>query len=90
LISEKTIEENILKKSHQKKHLDDLVIQGGCFTTDFFKRVDLRELFDGEQASLPSIPITAQTSNTLITEQEWVKAVTSLEEESDVAGILYY
>lgn len=34
LISEHTIEENILRKSDQKRHLDFLAIQSGGFTTD--------------------------------------------------------
>ena len=39
LISEKTIEENILKKANQKRLLGDLAIEGGEFTTAFFKQV---------------------------------------------------
>merc|ERR1719163_371088 len=38
LISERTIEENILKKSKQKQHLDALVMKDGAFTPDFFKK----------------------------------------------------
>jgi E1A-binding protein p400 len=44
LVSEHTIEENILKKARQKRELDKLVIKQGNFTTDFFKQVDLKEL----------------------------------------------
>lgn len=40
LISESTIEENILKKANQKRALDDLVIQSGGYNTDFFKKLD--------------------------------------------------
>lgn len=39
LISEKTIEENILKKANQKRLLGDLAIEGGNFTTAHFKKV---------------------------------------------------
>ena len=39
LISEKTIEENILKKANQKRMLGDVAIEGGNFTTAFFKQV---------------------------------------------------
>lgn len=35
-----------MKKANQKRHLDDMVIKGGSFTTDFFKNVDVRDLFD--------------------------------------------
>jgi len=37
LVSERTIEENIIKKANQKKILGDLAIEGGNFTTAFFK-----------------------------------------------------
>lgn len=43
LISEKTIEENILKKANQKKLLGDLAIEGGNFTTAYFKSVSIAE-----------------------------------------------
>lgn len=46
LVTEHTIEENILKKAYQKRQLDDLVISEGKFTTDFFKQIDLRDLFE--------------------------------------------
>lgn len=47
LISESTIEENILKKANQKRALDDLVIQSGSYNTEFFKKLDPLELFSG-------------------------------------------
>jgi superfamily II DNA or RNA helicase len=47
LISESTIEENILKKANQKRALDDLVIQRGSYNTDFFKKLDPMEFFSG-------------------------------------------
>lgn len=47
LISECTIEENILKKAKQKRALDDLVIQSGEYNTEFFKKLDPLELFSG-------------------------------------------
>ncbi|XP_043719570.1 protein PHOTOPERIOD-INDEPENDENT EARLY FLOWERING 1 isoform X2 [Telopea speciosissima] len=50
LISECTIEENILKKANQKRALDDLVIQSGAYNTEFFKKLDPMELFSGHRA----------------------------------------
>ncbi|VAI93867.1 unnamed protein product [Triticum turgidum subsp. durum] len=50
LISESTIEENILKKANQKRTLDDLVIQRGCYNTEFFKKLDPMEFFSGHTA----------------------------------------
>jgi hypothetical protein len=83
LISEHTIEENILKKANQKRQLDDVVIGDGCFTTDFFKRVDIRELFDEDKEK----QLAAVKAST-ITEQDWVKAVSTYEEETDITGLL--
>lgn len=39
LVSEMTVEENILKKANQKRLLGDLAIEGGNFTTAYFKSV---------------------------------------------------
>ena len=39
LISECTVEENILKKANQKRMLGNIAIEGGNFTTAFFKEV---------------------------------------------------
>uniref|UniRef100_A0A0K8SA08 Helicase domino n=2 Tax=Lygus hesperus TaxID=30085 RepID=A0A0K8SA08_LYGHE len=46
LISEKTVEENILKKANQKRMLGDLAIEGGNFTTAYFKSSTIQDLFD--------------------------------------------
>ncbi|XP_021699558.1 helicase domino isoform X3 [Aedes aegypti] len=45
LVSEKTIEENILKKANQKRMLGDLAIEGGNFTTAYFKSSTIQDLF---------------------------------------------
>ncbi|KAJ7569569.1 hypothetical protein O6H91_01G084300 [Diphasiastrum complanatum] len=45
LVSESTIEENILRKANKKRFLDDLVIQSGSYNTEFFKKLDATELF---------------------------------------------
>ncbi|PKA63188.1 DNA helicase INO80 [Apostasia shenzhenica] len=50
LISESTIEENILKKANQKRMLDDLVIQSGSYNIDFFKKLDPMELLSGHKS----------------------------------------
>ncbi|XP_053908994.1 helicase SRCAP [Cuculus canorus] len=46
LISERTVEENILKKANQKRLLGDMAIEGGNFTTAYFKQQTIRELFE--------------------------------------------
>lgn len=53
LVSEHTVEENILKKAQQKRHLDFLVMAEGQFTTDFFSKANLRELVTGDEALVP-------------------------------------
>lgn len=44
LITECTVEENILKKAKQKKTLNRMVIKDGSFTTDFLAGLDLSSL----------------------------------------------
>ncbi|KAK4176750.1 putative helicase SWR1 [Triangularia setosa] len=44
LVSEHTIEANILRKASQKQMLDDVVIQEGEFTTDYFKKISVRDV----------------------------------------------
>jgi SNF2 family DNA or RNA helicase len=46
LISERTVEENILKKANQKRLLSDVTLEGGCFTTALLKRHHITELFE--------------------------------------------
>ncbi|XP_059482189.1 helicase domino isoform X2 [Neocloeon triangulifer] len=46
LVSEMTVEENILKKANQKRLLGDLAIEGGNFTTAYFKNSTIHELFN--------------------------------------------
>lgn len=48
LISERTVEENILKKAQQKRLLGDVAIEEGNFTTAFFKQNAISELFGEE------------------------------------------
>ena len=46
LVSEHTIEANILRKATQKQMLDDAVIQEGEFTTDYFNKLTVRDVID--------------------------------------------
>ncbi|KAG8371865.1 hypothetical protein BUALT_Bualt12G0007400 [Buddleja alternifolia] len=59
LISESTIEENILKKANQKRALDNLVIQSGSYNTEFFKKLDPLELFSGHN-TVPAIDVQTE------------------------------
>lgn len=44
LVSEYTIESNILRKAQQKQLLDSVVIQEGEFTTDYFTKLTVRDM----------------------------------------------
>jgi hypothetical protein len=75
LVSERTVEENILKKANQKRILGDIAIEGGNFTTAFFKKQTIHDLFTAgggaeETAAVggvdddeePALPTTAKKS----------------------------
>ncbi|KAI4105980.1 MAG: hypothetical protein L6R37_002441 [Teloschistes peruensis] len=47
-VSEHTIEANILRKANQKRMLDDVIIQEGEFTTDYFNKPGAREALGGD------------------------------------------
>ncbi|GMT19309.1 hypothetical protein PFISCL1PPCAC_10606, partial [Pristionchus fissidentatus] len=84
LISEKTIEENILKKAMQKRRLGEMAIDEAGFTPDFFRQKDnIRDLFDGENVEELEVdtPVDAPAN-----QMELDKAMASLEDEQDVAA----
>lgn len=58
-----------------------MVITNGSFTTDFFRRVDIRELLQ-DSSSFKSSQNFKQ-----ITEQEWVKALSEIEEDRDILAM---
>jgi helicase SWR1 len=47
-VSEYTIESNILRKANQKRMLDDVIIQEGEFTTDYFNKLGVREMIEDD------------------------------------------
>ncbi|KAL4784496.1 SNF2 family N-terminal domain-containing protein [Aspergillus varians] len=49
-VSEYTIESNILRKANQKRMLDDVVIQEGEFTTDYFTKLDMHDVIGADEA----------------------------------------
>ncbi|GMM36271.1 chromatin-remodeling protein [Saccharomycopsis crataegensis] len=49
-VSEYTIEENIMRKSNYKRKLDNVVIQDGDFTTDYFGKLTLSDILGTESA----------------------------------------
>lgn len=48
-VSEYTIESNILRKANQKRMLDDVIIQEGEFTTDYFTKLDAQEIAEPDE-----------------------------------------
>jgi len=83
LISEHTVEENILKKCNQKRQLDNLVMQDGSFTPDFFKKLNLREFFDTEDIGDSSEQPAIAAAGVDMSESELNKAMADAEEETD-------
>ncbi len=72
LISERSIEENIIKKANQKRLLGDLAIEGGNFTTAFFKKDTIKDLFEVSNNSANNgvdeaimTPVTTTTTTAL-------------------------
>ncbi|KAL4972714.1 helicase swr1 [Aspergillus desertorum] len=51
-VSEYTIESNILRKANQKRMLDDVVIQEGEFTTDYFTKLNVRDMIGNDDEAL--------------------------------------
>lgn len=79
LISERTIEENILKKAMQKKRLGELAIDEAGFTPEFFKQSDnIRDLFDGENVDV------AAPKDVPVSEKELETVMAKCEDEADV------
>ncbi|CAI9097423.1 OLC1v1033851C2 [Oldenlandia corymbosa var. corymbosa] len=91
LISESTIEENILKKANQKRVLDDLVIQSGGYNTEFFKKLDPMELFSGHQTVSLRDKQKEQTCNgsseVLLSNAEVEAALKLAEDEADYMAL---
>ncbi|XP_009759618.1 protein PHOTOPERIOD-INDEPENDENT EARLY FLOWERING 1 isoform X1 [Nicotiana sylvestris] len=90
LISESTIEENILKKANQKRALDDLVIQGGSYNTEFFKKLDPMELFSGHRTvSLKNIEgeKNSNVTEVQLSNADVEAALQNVEDEADYMAL---
>nr|ACJ61498.1 photoperiod independent early flowering protein [Glycine max] len=90
LISESTIEENILKKANQKRALDNLVIQSGGYNTEFFKKLDPMELFSGHRTlSIKNIVKEKDQNNgeVSVTNDDVEAALKCVEDEADYMAL---
>ena len=91
LISEMTIEENILKKAQQKKLLGSVAIEGGNFTTAFFKQNAIQDLFGIDLLKESSGRSSEGTDpkeniNETILDAQLEQALGTVEEDNDVAA----
>ncbi|XP_065118886.2 uncharacterized protein srcap isoform X4 [Paramisgurnus dabryanus] len=91
LISERTVEENILKKANQKRMLGDMAIEGGNFTTAFFKQQTIRELFDlseGERKDAESSVPQSEDEESINKQQTTIleQALCRAEDEEDIVA----
>lgn len=83
MVSEKTVEENILRRANQKSLLDQTVIQDGHFTTEY----QLPSRKDGEEAGDKSDEVGLAIDRFLGGEEKsTTQALESVEDKEDVAA----
>uniref|UniRef100_A0A1I7VU53 Helicase domino n=1 Tax=Loa loa TaxID=7209 RepID=A0A1I7VU53_LOALO len=79
LVSERTIEENILRKAMQKRRLGEMAIDEAGFTPEFFKGDNVRDLFEGVANVVDVVaPVTVADN------KEIEKAMATVEDIQDV------
>ncbi|KAH3673271.1 hypothetical protein WICMUC_003730 [Wickerhamomyces mucosus] len=91
-VSEYTIESNILRKANQKRHLDNVVIQEGEFTTDYFGKLSVTDLIGADEAekvgiqndSKPLIGDSSKIGNVLAQAEDDADAVAAKEAMKEV------
>ncbi|TPX47692.1 hypothetical protein SeMB42_g01787 [Synchytrium endobioticum] len=89
LISEHTIEENMLKKANQKRLLDSIVIQKGAFTTEYSsgRKADWRDWLGDGIAGASTEAILGQDAIAKSGDKDWEQALAAAEDENDVAAL---
>ncbi|MCJ1426207.1 swr1 complex component [Sticta canariensis] len=88
-VSEYTIEANILKKSNQKRMLDDVVIQEGEFTTDYFNKLSVHDMLDDSALVDGDVEASAAMDRVLGTHTsgaETGKVFEQAEDQEDIAA----
>lgn len=86
-VSDHTIESNILKKANQKRQLDNVVIQEGDFTTDYFTKFSVKELLGPEVPDVMGVndkPLLQETSQASKDPRRLEKLLAQAEDEDDV------
>ncbi|XP_071849839.1 helicase domino-like isoform X3 [Apostichopus japonicus] len=84
LISDMTVEENIIKKANQKRLLADVSIDGGNFTTAFFRKTAITDLFNMTTKEAPQAALPQPTPKQETSKAEAVVAATVKEEKGPV------
>eukprot|EP01029_Cantina_marsupialis_P025229 TRINITY_DN664_c0_g2_i4.p1 TRINITY_DN664_c0_g2~~TRINITY_DN664_c0_g2_i4.p1 ORF type:complete len:1873 (+),score=642.34 TRINITY_DN664_c0_g2_i4:766-5619(+) len=82
LITEHSVEENILLKSNQKRHLNQLSLEDGQFTAGFFQKGNLRDIL----ATGSSVAASALASKD-VANSEQDQEVKDQEEPMDIDGV---
>ena len=86
LVCSSTIEENILTKAKQKRHLDFLVMTEGNFSeTSLFSAQGLKDVFGGDQAG-DTGSAGAGAGGEALGSKEMEAAMAAAEDEDDVAA----
>ncbi|CAK7226497.1 swr1 complex component [Sporothrix curviconia] len=83
LISEHTIEANILRKASQKQMLDDVVIQEGEFTTDYFNNMTVQDVMGSATGGVAS---ALENGDTVIAQGDDADGIIGRFHESDAAA----
>ncbi|KAH9198740.1 SNF2 family N-terminal domain-containing protein [Zygosaccharomyces rouxii] len=86
-VSDHTIESNILKKANQKRQLDNVVIQEGDFTTDYFTKFSVKELLGPEVPNVMGVndkPLLQESSQASKDPRRLEKLLAQAEDEDDV------
>ncbi|KAA8911698.1 hypothetical protein TRICI_003730 [Trichomonascus ciferrii] len=81
-VSEYTIESNILRKATQKQILDNVVIQEGDFTTDYFNKLSVKDMLGdaiGNERSLQELAEGDRTGK-----KSFEKELANAEDDADV------
>ncbi|KAG0203319.1 swr1 complex component [Mortierella sp. GBA30] len=91
-VSEFTIEENMLKKANQKRMLDNVVIQEGEFTTDYFQKMDWRDMLGEEDLAKigdlgPTLPSGEPQDISTVHGADLEQALAAAEDENDVLAM---
>jgi len=82
LISVNTIEENIFKKSLQKRELGGLIIEGN-FNQEFFQKVSVKDILNNEQDKFIPKKWDLMKEENIVFEEEQDEIIVSHERKGD-------